>query len=109
MSNEGVVATIRNGHVESCGEPPGMDSKDAQYLSVFENEHGEQWVFAVVDGKATLRGGDIEWGNVLEITDETVREGPRGSFVIGKTILDTPEALFVQACLMATGFRGKKS
>ena len=91
---------IRNHHSVACGDPPIINSDDANiYLGYFENAFGEQWVFSFdrSTGKAELRGGDIGWNTVHE-----VRGGEARGVVLGPG-----EATWLQACWKAaTAGRG---
>jgi hypothetical protein len=62
MSKPLGVCTIPNRHIESCGAPPDIDRDTVKYLSYFENELGEQFVFVVRNDKsAELWAGDAGW------------------------------------------------
>ncbi len=82
---------VYNAHSESCGTPPTFESGDG-YLSYFENEHGEQWVFAMdrESGVFFLCGGDIGW--------ESRQVGDDG---LKSLVLSLPERMCVLACLQA--------
>lgn len=74
-----------NHHPESCGSPPhvtdAVDPPDSYRArrTYFEGRHGDQWIFeAQIPSRKqlkedselppiTLRGGDIEWDNVLTV------------------------------------------
>ncbi len=63
---------ISNHHALASGDPPIIDdSKPQQYIGYFENMFGEQWIFTRdrSTGEATLRGGDIGWNQVIDVTD----------------------------------------
>ena len=62
------VFTIKNHHVEDCGEPPKLDFNN-KYLGYYENEFGEQFFFIgdYAERKAIIRGGDIGWETEVEI------------------------------------------
>jgi hypothetical protein len=44
------------------------------YIGYFENPHGEQWLFSFDrrTREATLRGGDVGWGNAYPVRDGRV-------------------------------------
>ncbi len=69
------VLTIPNHHSDACGVPPAITPEKQQYTGYFENEHGEQWVFTYdrQTRKGVLRGGDVEWQKIYEVTDGTVQ------------------------------------
>ncbi len=87
---------ISNHHALSSGDPPIIDdSKPQQYIGYFENMFGEQWIFTRdrATGVATLRGGDIGWNHVMDITDG----------LTGDLALNATEALWLECCLLASG------
>lgn len=82
---------VYNVHDESCGIPPPFESGNG-YLSYFENEYGEQWVFAM-DRKSDvffLCGGDIDWKS-RQVGEDGLKD----------LVLNLPERLWVLACLQA--------
>ena len=85
--------SVTNHHHESCGEPPAFES-GSSYLSYFENEHGEQWVFSCdrESGVFFICGGDIQWGNRRVGVKE-----------MEPLLLTEPERFWVWACLGACG------
>lgn len=93
MSNHEIeFLTIKNHHVESCGLPPVLAGGEGYYLSYFENEHTEQWVFVkdFASGVFYVAGGDIGWDNRLV-----------GAEAVGGIVLNWPERFWVLACLHA--------
>jgi hypothetical protein len=107
MSGE-TITTIRNNHVEGCGEPPEFDHDDYSYLSYFENEHGEQSIFVFDDDEdvAKLYIADAGWDNPQEIPkreleDTTIEEAT----TISRILLARDEKLWLKACLEAVQFR----
>jgi len=71
--NEEVLLTIYNNHADLC---PCVSNRDQEsenkYLSYYENEHGEQWLF-IYDKeieKGVLRGGDVGWDSVYDVGDD---------------------------------------
>lgn len=90
MSNDEFL-TVKNAHDENCGIPPTFESGHG-YLSYFENEHGEQWVFTM-DWESEvflLCGGEIGW--------EDRRIGEEG---LKNLVPNMPERMWVLACLHA--------
>ncbi len=85
--------TVKNRHIESCGLPPVVAGGAGYYLSYFENEFGEQWVFVkdFESGVFYVAGGDIGWDTRLI-----------GAEAVGGIVLNWPERLWVLACLYAT-------
>lgn len=44
----GVILTVTNNHTVACGAPPALgDIHEHRYVSYFENQYREQWVFVV--------------------------------------------------------------
>jgi hypothetical protein len=73
------LLNIKNNHIDNCGEPPVINTKE-NYAGYFANRYGEQWIYTYHydTKKKTLRGGDIGWGEELEVTinkDGTVSHG----------------------------------
>lgn len=46
-------------------------------FSVFQNEHGEQWVAAWRGDELVIAGGDMDWKEVV-VTDESLKSHPTG-------------------------------
>ena len=98
MGNQKPVFQVGNKHGASCGEPPHIDgNQKGCYHGYFENEHGEQAVFAY-DYEAkngTLWMGDNGWGNPVPVVAGEAKE----------LLLNEAEALWLKACwLAATAF-----
>ncbi len=82
---------IRNHHSVACGDPPIINGDDPNvYLGYFENAFGEQWVFSFdrATKNAELRGGDIGWNTMHEVSDGEVEA----------LVLGPAEAAWLQAC-----------
>ena len=89
MPNEEILA-VKNSHPVASGHPPMFRTGEG-YISYFENDRGEQWVFSM-DWKSEvffLAGGNIGWEE---------REPGLKDLVLG-----VPEQLWVLACLHACG------
>ncbi len=86
---------VYNAHSESCGIPPTFESRDG-YLSYFENEYGEQWVFAMdrESGVFFLCGGDIDWAS-RQVGEDGLKS----------LVLNLPERMWVLACLQACNLK----
>lgn len=102
------ITTIRNKHIEDCGEPPEIDQDDYSYISYFENEHGEQALFVYDDDEtvAKIYIADADWENPQEIParelkDMTVEEVAS----ISRIMFARDEKLWLKACLEAIQFR----
>jgi len=86
---------ILNHNAATCGDPPIVNGHESHvYIGYFENEHGEQWIFTRdrKTGIATLRGGDIGWNTVIDVTDSRSTEW----------VLNQSEVAWLQACLFAS-------
>lgn len=68
--------TIRNKHIEGCGEPPEFDQDDYSYISYFENENGEQALFVYEDDEAVAKVyiADADWENPQEIPARELKD-----------------------------------
>ena len=75
---------MKNAHPTGSGRPPVLQTGQG-YLSYFENDRREQWVFF-------LAGGNLGWGKRT-----TGEPGLKG------LVLGVPEQLWVLACLHACG------
>lgn len=75
MSNSKIV-TIQNKHTEGCGTPPSLDFDNADYLSYFEDEYGEQHVFVYYNdhGAAKHFLADAGWEDPSHIPDEDLKD-----------------------------------
>ena len=64
------ILLITNTHSAACGQPPHLtNAEPSLYVGYFANEHGNQWLFAYdrVSRRATIRGGDMNWGRPVTI------------------------------------------
>lgn len=58
------MLTIKNRHYPDCGTPPSIDyagNEIGTFVSYFESESDDQWIFYSLGGRWTLYGGDIGW------------------------------------------------
>jgi hypothetical protein len=64
------------------------------YIGYFENSFGEQWIFTFDrdTGIALLRGGDVQWSEIFDVTN-----GGTGDLMLGKD-----EQLWLRACWSAS-------
>ena len=78
------------------------------YVSYFENEHGEQWLFVRAHGAdtATVYGGDLGWESHEvrfrssdDIRAELARQGTRGSMIDQAMAVFRPEPLLPSVTL----------
>ena len=85
--------TVKNAHHAGSGRPPVLQTGES-YLSYFENDRREQWVFILDWGSEVffLAGGNLGWGK------RTIGEPGLKGLVLG-----VPEQLWVLACLHACG------
>ncbi len=92
MPNEEIL-TVNNAHPAASGRPPVLRTGES-YISYFENDRGEQWIFSM-DWQSEvffLAGGNIGW-----------EERTIGEPGLKELILGVPEQLWVLACLHACG------
>ena len=76
------------------GDPFELGPGKNRYLSYFENEHGEGWVFGLDSEKrAFITGNDIDW----EIIYLPARPTPHPGIILNKS-----EQLWLAACWVAT-------
>jgi hypothetical protein len=75
MSSDRAIFSVTNHHVEGCGTPPRIDDATPnRYLGYFENEYGEQSIFAYdrAARKGTLYMGDAGWEHPHTVVDGLV-------------------------------------
>lgn len=87
---------VSNHHTEPCGTPPAIDGDDpGVYVGYFANDCGEQGIYTFDrrTGEAALRLGDADWTRVYRVVD-----GEPEGLILGRA-----EALWLQACWLATG------
>jgi hypothetical protein len=92
---------VGNHHTAASGPPPHIDDlRPNQYLGYFENEHGEQAVFAYDrdSNQAVLYLGDAGWE-----TQHAVVNGAVPDLVLSET-----ERLWVRACWQAATLNRKE-
>jgi hypothetical protein len=106
------ILTVKNHHVNACGEPPSFNEEEVAYISYFQNDYGEQMIFVIQErlGKALLYHGDCGWERPYEVRQVT----ERGAWVlmrdgvvcghIGNPTLNDPEQMFITACMHASIF-----
>ena len=97
------IFAMPNHHIESCGTPPnvvGTLGYPNIYHGYFENCFGEQWIFSYDphSKEALLRGGDVEWDNVL-----TVKNGVVVDLVLSKSERDWLVACWNEATMWGRG------
>lgn len=95
MNEQKPLFSVSNHHSASVGQPPVVDGDTPnRYHGYFENKHGDQFVF-VYDfntGEATLRGGDMDWGQSYRVVDGEVAD----------TVLSEQERAWLRACWEAS-------
>ena len=92
MSNEEIL-TVNNAHSVASGRPTLLRTGEG-YISYFENDRGEQWIFSM-DWQSEvffLAGGNVGW------EERTIGEPGLKDLILG-----VPEQLWVLACLHACG------
>ncbi len=84
---------VKNAHSAASGHPPVLRTGEG-YISYFENDRGEQWVFSM-DWKSEvffLAGGNIGWEERI-IGEEGLKDLECG----------VPEQMWILACLYSCG------
>ncbi len=84
---------VKNRHVENCGIPPEFEG-GGSYLSYYENQYREQWVFTLDFETRVFAvwGGDAGW--------DTAFIGEKG---LKSLVMGQGERLWIGACLNACG------
>ncbi len=92
MANEEFL-TMKNAHSTVRGRPPVLRTGEG-YISYFENDRREQWVFSLDWGSEVffLAGGNIGWDKRI------IGESGLKDLAFG-----VPEQLWILACLHACG------
>ena len=87
-----VLLKVDNVHCNDCGPPPDIDLED-QYVSLFQNHYGEQWVFIGDREKKTavIMGGDAGWKNQYEMSEDQL--------VPKDLVMNQEETLWLITCL----------
>ncbi|KAK1179798.1 hypothetical protein B7755_017625 [Streptomyces sp. NBS 14/10] len=84
-----------------CGG--AITAKD--YVGYFQNEHGEELVFAQRRGEKTARlwHSDADW-QVFRVGDHSIRVGGMvdGMITVGDLIINRTEATWLSSCLAAS-------
>lgn len=96
------ILTIENVHTDDCGTPPVIERIPGDYVSYFENVHGEQWIFHYrrESNEITFYGGDCGWDEPMGVEEH----GDKGFRVVRKrdrdgVIMNRPEELWAAACV----------
>lgn len=94
------ITTIYNQHIEDCGSPPSIQFEEYEYVSYFENAHGEQSIFLFDADKmeVIVYVADAGWDNPVKIPgSDLVKNGsPEG---ISQGIVPSEaEIKWLQAC-----------
>lgn len=106
------ISTLR----QLLSQMSGYRIGDHDYVAYFENEHGEQLIFVREPGAkhGVLLHSDLEWepkpvagpaqpGATVEGLPPRVRRFFGDVPVLGEVILNGPEAVWLKACLVASG------
>ena len=94
----GPLFEVNNKHVAACGDPPSIDANTPnRYHSYFENAQGKKniLIYDYSANAGTLYHGDLGWGRPRPVKDGKCPN----------VILDDAEALWLQACWLATSGR----
>ncbi len=98
------ICTIINAHVENCGQPPQFDSDDFDYVSYFENAHGDQSLFLYDsdESEIVVYLADAGWENPQILPARLLVENtsPSDDVDIGVRP-DSSEKLWLKACKSA--------
>jgi hypothetical protein len=99
MSTETVqspILTAYNTHIdEGHAAPVFVDQGQVElYIGYFVSGLGDQWIYTYdyVTQRATLRGGDLGWGDAVEVMNGRAPE----------LVLNEAEQLWVRACWTAS-------
>jgi hypothetical protein len=89
-------------------EDIALEPSADRYIGFYENQHGEQLVFARERGKEPqLFHGDYGWSPLEAVWPEISPATPLAHWVSGQLILDQAEVLWLAACLQASRLLGE--
>ena len=90
MNDEHLILQIANHRAPACGTPPRIEERPGQYLGYFENEYGEQMIFAFDrdSGTGRLYAGDAGWETPYEVIGGVAPE----------LVMQSAENLWLRAC-----------
>jgi hypothetical protein len=95
-SQQAPALLLRINSPSYTGNPFELGPGQNRYLSYFENEHGEDWIFGLDSEKRPfITGLDIDW-EIVYI--------PAGSTPDPGIILNKSEQLWLAACWTATAY-----
>lgn len=95
-SQHAAALLLRINSPSYTGEPFELGPGENRYLSYFENEHGEDWIFGLDSQKrAFITGNDIDWEIICIPSGSTPNPG---------IILNNSEQLWLKACWAATAY-----
>lgn len=103
MTGEEIVC-ITNNHAEECGTPPTIDTDDFDYVSYFENSHGDQSIFLYDSDEVevTVYIADAGWENPQEVPGSWILENKIPPSEADMGILpDDAETEWLRACKSA--------
>lgn len=102
------ICTIVNKHIEECGQPPQFDFDDFDYVSYFENTHGEQSIF-LYDGdenEVIVYLADAGWENPQVLPGKWLIENNLPSMDADEGLVpDSSETTWLKACKSAVQHR----
>ncbi|WP_336024774.1 hypothetical protein [Halobellus salinisoli] len=98
------ICTIKNIHVEECGEPPEIDYGKYSYVSYFEGIHGDQsfFLYDSRNEEVIVYLADAGWDNPQKISAQRVLNNetvPKGDDI--GILPEKSEKAWLKACKMA--------
>lgn len=98
------ICSIINAHPEDCGQPPQFEFDDFNYVSYFENSHGEQSI-SLYDSEVdevVIYLAVAGWENPQILSGQWLVENTLPSEEVDEGILpDADEKLWLKACKSA--------
>lgn len=101
------ITTIYNQHIEDCGSPPSIQAKEYEYVSYFENAHGEQSLFLFDADKmeVIVYIADAGWENPIEIPGSALVDNSSSEGIGQGIVPSEPEIKWLQACKEAVSHK----
>lgn len=103
MTDEEII-TLLNKHVEGCGEPPSIDFESYDYVSYFENKHGEQslFLFNKETDRVIVYIADGGWENPISLPSSELIGNNSQDQIEAPGIVPSPEEIkWLRACKSA--------
>jgi len=102
------ICSIINKHIDECGQPPQFDFDEYEYVSYFENSHGDQSLFLYdsTNNDVIIYLADAGWENPQKLPGHSLLENTISANDIDIGILpDDSEKMWLKACKSAVQFR----